>query len=282
MIFISTKGHGAAFMPLNKKPPEKFRKKDKGSDESSSEDEEHPLAGIKIDDQLPPPYQPSVNGRRLVLAERGENPVVWLEVHALGGGTARGGGSTKPVNLGRMYFELRNDLCPVTVQNFLTLITGKNGWGADGVHYHFKGNRIHRIVKGVLMESGDLLDQRGNCSRSIYNKGGLFRDENFIFRHTGPGCLSMCSRGPDTNGSLWQVSFTCNPDLDDKYVVFGCLAEDESYDVLSAINRYGSDSGMPTEDLRIADCGVAFPLPLSETEQKKKDEQDRMRALLNK
>ena len=29
-------------MPLNKKPPVKFKKKDKGSDESSSEDEEHP------------------------------------------------------------------------------------------------------------------------------------------------------------------------------------------------------------------------------------------------
>lgn len=269
-------------MPLNKKPPQKFKKSDKNSDEESSEDEEHPLAGLKIDDQLPPPYEPHLNGRRLVLAERGENPVIWMEIHALGGGRARGGGSTKPVNLGRLYFELRNDLCPVTVQNFLTLITGKNGWGADGVHYSYKGNRIHRIVKGVLFESGDLLDQKGNCSRSIYNKGGLFKDENYIFRHAGPGCLSMCSRGPDTNGSLFQVCFTCNPYLDDKHVVFGCLAEDESYDVLSSINRYGSDSGTPQEEIRIADCGVAFPLPLSEAELKKQEEKERMRKLLNK
>lgn len=268
-------------MPLNKKPPAKYKKKENSSDESEHEDV-HPLAGLKINDHMPPPYEPDLKGTRIQLAERGENPVIWMEIHALGGGPARGGGTTKPVNLGRLYFELRNDLLPCTVQNFLTLITGKNGWGADGVHYHYKGNRIHRILKGVLWQSGDLLDQRGNCSRSIYNKGGLFKDENYILRNTGPGCLSMCTRGPDTNGSLFQVAFTANPDLNDKYVVFGCLAEDESYNVLSAINRYGTDSGMPTEELRIADCGVAFPLPLSEAEQKKKDEQDRMRALLNR
>jgi cyclophilin family peptidyl-prolyl cis-trans isomerase len=269
-------------MPLNKKPPSRGNATKKDSSDESSEDEAHPLAGLKIEDHMPAPYQPDTKGRRLVLADRSENPVIWMEFHALGGGPARGGGTTKPVNLGRLYFELRNDLCPCTVQNFLTLVTGKNGWGADGVHYHYKGNRVHRILKGILMESGDLLDQRGNCSRSIYNKGGLFKDENYLLRHTGPGCISMCNRGPDTNGSLFQVCLTANPDLDNKYVVFGCLAEDESYNVLSAINRYATDSGRPTEELRIADCGVAFPLPLSEQAQKKKDEEDRMRALLNK
>ena len=65
--------------------------------------------------------------------------------------------------MGKLHFELRNDLCPVACGNFLTLITGKNGWGADGVNYHYKGSRIHRIKKGTLWEAGDLLDQRGNC-----------------------------------------------------------------------------------------------------------------------
>ena len=70
-------------MPLNKKPPAKFKKKEHSSDESE-EEEVHPLAGLKVDDQLPPPYVPDLKGTRLVLAERGENPVVWIEIHALG------------------------------------------------------------------------------------------------------------------------------------------------------------------------------------------------------
>ncbi len=160
---------------------------------------------IQNNDHLPAPYQPLKRGPKLVLSSREENSVVYIEVESFGGGKTRGGGKTKPRNLGRMYFELRNDIVPVACANFLALITGHMGVGIDGIMYHLKNNRIHRIVKGVLFEAGDLADERGNCSRSIYNHGGLFKDENFVFRHTGAGCLSMCNRGPDTNGSLFQV-----------------------------------------------------------------------------
>ena len=80
----------------------------------------------------------------------------------------------------------------------------------------------------------------GDCSRSIFNKGGLFADENFIFRHVGAGCLSYCNRGPDTNGSLFQVTFRENSDLDDKHVVFGCLVSSESHTTLAKINTFGN------------------------------------------
>ena len=55
---------------------------------------------------------------------------------------------------------------------------------ADGVLYHYKGTRIHNITKDVLFQAGDLLDEKGNCSRSIFNQGGLFRDENYILRYS--------------------------------------------------------------------------------------------------
>ena len=109
-----------------------------------------------------------------------------------------------------------------------------------------------------LILLGDLLDEGGNFSMSIY--GGLFKDENFILRHAGPGCLSMCNRGPDTNGSLFQVSFRELPLCDDRFVVFGCLASDQSFHTLQLINSVSSDSGTPKETLTIVDCGMAYPL----------------------
>ena len=215
---------------------------------------------LLLNDQLGLPYMPDQKGVVSTShADRGENPIVYLEVSSGGGRNLLGGIVTQPQILGRLYIELRKDLVPVAAANFMALCSGIRGWGEDGVNYCYKGIRIHRIVKDLLFQSGDLLDTKGDCSKSIYNNGGLFRDESFILRHTGAGCLSYCNRGPDTNGSLFQMSFTHTPDLDGRYVVFGCLASQESYQTLSKLNSYGTPWGEPKEEIRITDCGIAYP-----------------------
>ena len=45
---------------------------------------------------------------------REENPVVFLEVTAQGGLKLPTGAVTEPKVLGRLYFELRNDIAPVS------------------------------------------------------------------------------------------------------------------------------------------------------------------------
>ena len=124
-----------------------------------------------------------------------------------------------------------------------------------------------------------MIGENGHCSRSIYNNGGVFADENFLLRHTGsaslhiinafvlisrslsgPGCLSMCNKGPDTNGSLFQVTFTAQETFDERCVVFGCLCTDESFIVLEAINDIGSKSGLTHEELVISDCDSVYPI----------------------
>ena len=186
---------------------------------------------------------------------------MFLEIAASGGKRTAGTGEKSQARvLGRLHFELRQDMCPVTCANFLALVTGQMGVGLDGVLYHYKGCRLHRVSQ-TTFQSGDLLDQRGNCSRSIYNKGALFRDENFVLRHTGPGCLSMCNRGADSNGSIFQVCFSEAPELDNAYVVIGSIVTKECFKTLDAISRFSSQTGVPTEDLFITDCGIAYPDP---------------------
>jgi cyclophilin family peptidyl-prolyl cis-trans isomerase len=212
---------------------------------------------LLVNDLLGLPYMPPQKGTAH-LTSRDDNPIVFLEIKSNGGRLLNTGEFTKPTVLGKLYFELRKDLLPIACSNFLTLCSGSRGQADDGIIYHYKGIHIHRIIKDVLFQSGDLLDSKGDCSRSIYNNGGLFRDENFIFRHTGAGCLSYCNRGPDTNGSLFQVCFTQNTDLDGKYVVFGCLASKESFECLSRINLFGTECGEPLEEIIISEAGVAF------------------------
>jgi cyclophilin family peptidyl-prolyl cis-trans isomerase len=189
---------------------------------------------------------------------RDDNSVIFIEVSRGGGRLQLNGKPSEPGVIGRMYFELRADLVPQASSNFLALIEGR-GRGQDGVDYTYKGTQIYRCVRDSLFQGGDLLNEKGNCSRSSFN-GELFPDENYILRHTGPGCLSMCNRGPDTNGSLFQVTMRENRDMDERYVVFGCIVNEESMDVLNKINNFGTIDGEPTEELIISDCGVAYPL----------------------
>jgi len=178
---------------------------------------------------------------------------------------------------------------PVASANFLSLVKGSYGVNhKDSVRYHYLGTKIHRVVKNKIFQGGDLLGilshnlnsiphwerakwqvftilclvvagEAGNCSRSVYQSGGLFADENFILRHTGPGCLSMCNRGPDTNGSLFQVTFTSQELLDERCVVFGCLCTTESYRVLEDMNDFGTKWGSPLEELTITACDSVYP-----------------------
>lgn len=195
----------------------------------------------------PSPYEPS----SVSSCRREDNPVVYLDL------AAGDGAAAEP--LGRLLIELRRDVCPVASENFLVLVQGKLG-NVDGVPFMYKGTRLHRIVRDILLQGGDLKDSQGECSHSIYNRGGVFRDENFILRHVGAGVLSCLNRGPDSNGSLFQIALAAVPMLDERHVVFGCVVDEASLRTLTRVNRLGSSSGEPTATIRIAECGVAFPL----------------------
>jgi len=196
---------------------------------------------------------------------REENPVIFLEISTTSDTELRS--STLPgLVLGRLYFELRQDIVPLACHNFLQLVRGSISTNGDvgEVRNHLKGTSLHRIIKDRVCQGGDLKHSKGDFSRSIYydpqrNKEGLFEDENFILRHTGPGCISYSNRGPNTNGSIFQITMGIIPDFDEKFVVFGCLVTKDSFACLKKINDFGTKSGLPSQELFISDCDQVYP-----------------------
>lgn len=175
-------------------------------------------------------------------------------------------------NAGRIEFELFNDVVPKvkeifffllsityihtqnkhkTAENFRALCTGEKGQTAKNEKLHYKNSKFHRIIPAFMLQGGDTTRGNGTGGVSIY--GAKFEDENFKIKHTTAGLLSMANAGRNTNGSQFFITTVATPWLDGKHVVFGKVIK--GMDVVSKIEKQGTQGGAPTSVVTITDCG---------------------------
>lgn len=89
-----------------------------------------------------------------------------------------------------VILELFAEVCPQTVENFLSLCKGAKT--RAGTELCYKGTEIHRVVQGMFVQGGRIKDAVAGTASAF---GEEFSDESFHFNHAAAGMLGMCKRG---------------------------------------------------------------------------------------
>jgi len=167
------------------------------------------------------------------------NPIVFFDI-SIGDGESK-----------RVEFELFKNIVPKTAENFRSLCVGDKKEG--NMNLHFKNSIFHRCIKNFMIQGGDFENANGTGGSSIY--GRKFDDENFSYKHTQEGLLSMANSGANTNGSQFFVTVKDTNWLDGKHVVFGRVIKGMEH--IKEIELTPCDSqDKPNSAVTITDCGV--------------------------
>ena len=178
-------------------------------------------------------------------------PLTILFMIALGlssglSGCAKKGGTVDAeivTNYGTIGVDLYDDQAPETVKNFRELArAGK-----------YDNNIFHRVIKGFMIQGGDIENKNGTGGYSYKGPGTVLQDEISPDLKHEYGTLSMANRGPNTGSSQFFIVHAKGgtPWLDGKHAIFGKLVAGS--DVLNEIASVETTPGLdkPAKDVVI-------------------------------
>ena len=149
-------------------------------------------------------------------------------------------------NMGNFRAQLREDLVPMTAQNFIDLSNQE----------FYDDFIFHRVISGFMIQDG--------CPNGNGTGGpGYTFDDEFHpdLRHDEPGILSMANSGPNTNGSQYFITVAPTPWLDDVHAVFGKIID--GMEVVYAISEVPTNANdKPLEDVVIDSIRVVEGEPV--------------------
>ena len=154
--------------------------------------------------------------------------------------------ATMETTKGNIVLELRADMAPKAVENFVT--HSKNGY--------YNGLIFHRVIKDFMIQGGDPTGT-GMGGESIWGKP--FKDEfapNAVFDKAG--ILAMANSGPNTNGSQFFITTVPTYWLNGRHTIFGLVTQ--GFDIVKKIEnaetngRYEGDK--PLEDIKIISISI--------------------------
>lgn len=154
-----------------------------------------------------------------------------------------------------MKAELYPDIAPISVNNFISLISKG----------YYDGLIFHRVIRGFMIQGG--CPQGTGMGGPGYSIKGEFAQNGFQndLKHT-EGVLSMArSMMPNSAGSQFFIMHKTSPHLDGAYAAFGKITE--GIDIVNKIAETPTDySDRPLEDQRIKSMtvdtfGVDYPEP---------------------
>tara|TARA_B100000214_G_scaffold353129_1_gene308903 strand:+ start:1067 stop:1936 length:870 start_codon:yes stop_codon:yes gene_type:complete len=113
---------------------------------------------------------------------------------------------------GKIILELYEDVAPNHCNNFKRL--ANSGF--------YDGTLFHRVIKGFMIQGGDILSRDNDPSNDGQGNPGWTIDAEFSDISHGPGILSMArSQNPNSAGSQFFICHEEAKHLDGKYTVFG-------------------------------------------------------------
>lgn len=151
-------------------------------------------------------------------------------------------------SMGDFRVQLRDDLVPLTAQNFIDLTNDE----------FYDDLIFHRVIS-------DFMNQDGCPNGNGTGGPGYTFDDEFHpdLRHDQPGILSMANSGPNTNGSQYFITVVPTAWLDDLHSVFGKVMD--GMEVVYAISEVETNSNdKPLVDIVIDSIRVVVGDPALE------------------